>query len=231
MTFWAKLAAAFKPRAPEPAAPVADAPPVAITPATLRALGAAEPDLWAAPLARAMRTRGVLANKQRAGMFLANVLHETGGLRTLSENLNYSPQGLIATWPSRFDLETATAMGRGVGKAADQRAIAEKVYGGRMGNVVPGDGYLFRGRGLIQLTGRANYERAAKALGRPIDEFLRWIMTPEGAAETAAWFWADAGCNALADTGDVRAVRRRVNGGLIGVDDVRSRYAQALQVL
>jgi len=203
---------------------------ISVTPDLLRALGAAEPDAWAAPLARAMRRRGI-TTKPRAAAFLATVLHETGGFRRLTESLDYSPEGLMRTWPSRFDADEARRLGRGVGKAADQRGIAEKVYSGRLGNIVPGDGFLFRGRGLIQLTGRANYERAAAALAHPLDEFLRWIITPDGAAETAAWWWQDAGCNELADTGDIKAVRRRVNGGLNGLDDVLKRYEAAMRAL
>lgn len=219
---------------PAPVQALAAAPPsdasVPVTPAILRSLGAAEPDAWAAPLAAAMRRREI-TTKLRAAAFLANTLVETGGYRKLVESLDYSPGGLLRTWPARFTADEAARLGRSIGKAADQRGIAEKVYGGRLGNKVPGDAWLYRGRGLIQMTGRAQYEEAAAALARPFDEFLRWIVTTEGAAETAAWWWMRAGCNAIADRDDIAAVRHRVNGGEIGLPEVREKYRAALLAL
>lgn len=232
--FLARIAAAFRTegassRNVSEVTPRADN--IAITPAVLASLGADRPAEWAPALDRAMRAYGILANKQRAAAFLATVLHETGGLKRLVESMNYSPDGLLRTWPSRFDRDEAAKLGRTMAKAADERGIAERVYGNRMGNYAPGDGYLFRGRGLIQITGRSNYEAACRALARPLDEFMRWIVTPEGAAETAAWWWTEHGCNDLADMGDVTAWRRRVNGGVIGLTEVREKYAHALGVL
>jgi putative chitinase len=101
-----------------------------------------------------------------------------------------------------------------------------------MGNTQPGDGWRFRGRGLMQLTGRANYERFARLTGATLDDaFLASLTTPLGAAESAAHFWAAAGCNDAADAGDIARVRRIVNGGTVGLADVQDRYRDALAAI
>jgi putative chitinase len=154
--------------------------------------------------------------------------------------MNYSPGGLRATWPSRFSQADAERMGRlkdPFGKTvqeADQRAIAERAYGGRMGNGPEGsgDGFAFRGRGLIQLTGRDAYSIAADALGLPLVSRPEVAAEPGAAAEIAGWTWAAwKGCNSLADAGDVEGWRRRVNGGLIGLDDCRARYRAVMEAM
>jgi putative chitinase len=217
-------AAAFDPLPPVPIGPD--------WPAILRAVGFAEPAAWASHIAFPAARRGIHAGK-RAAAFAATIAHESDGGRKLVESLNYSPAGLRATWPNRFPLPDAERMGRVSDRPADQRAIAERAYGGRMGNAAEGhgDGFLFRGRGLIQLTGRDAYRVATDALGLPILQQPDLAAQPNVAAEVAAWTWAAwKGCNPMAEAGDVIGWRRAINGGLNGLDDVRQRYEAALRV-
>ncbi len=222
--------AAFPESSPSPPAPPSSG--VVVTPELLARLGIGLARDWALALAPACRAHDI-CTKWRVAHFLATVLHESGDLTRLVENLNYSAEGLLRTWPQRFTPADAQRMGRTAGHPANERAIAERAYGGRMGNGPEGsgDGYLFRGRGLIQVTGRDNYRAAAEALGVPLDRLLPWMETREGAATSAAWWWTAHGCNALADENDIVALRRRVNGGVIGLEEVRGRYRQMLALL
>jgi putative chitinase len=193
--------------------------------AALRAVGFADVEAWAAALAEPMRRHGI-HTPLRAAAFLANVAHESGGGRRLVEDLSYSAKRIAEVWPSRFPSAKAAEP-----YAGEPEKLANKVYAGRLGNYDPDDGWRFRGRGLIQVTGRANYTRLAKILGRPLYDLPAWLETPKGAAEGAALWWASNGLNDVADAGDIEAVRARVNGGLIGLADVRKRYAAAMQAV
>lgn len=163
-------------------------------------------------------------SKVRAAAFLAQVGHESGGLTRLVENLNYSAAGLAATWPARFRSSDGrpSALAEQIARKPEQ--IANAVYGGRMGNGPPasGDGWRYRGRGLIQLTGRANYTEAGKALGV---DFVAQPELLEGAlwaCLAAAWFWSSRGLNELADAGRFDDITQRINGGQNGREE---RYA------
>jgi putative chitinase len=201
-----------------------------ITAKLMQGLNWADPAEWAAVLDTACARREINTSK-RVAMFLANTGHETAGGRKLRESLNYRVEALVKQWPRYFSPEYAAEVGRTDNQPADQKAIAEAAYGGRMGNKNPGDGWRFIGRGLMQTTGRYNYERLAEIVNRPVDELPEWIETREGAAESAAIFWHANNCNDLADAGAVDRCRQRINGGLIGIDDVRARYATALGLL
>ncbi len=201
-----------------------------ITAKLMQGLKWADPAEWAAVLEAACARREINTSK-RVAMFLANTGHETAGGRKLRESLNYRPEALAKQWPKYFTPEYAAEVGRTVSRPADEKAIAEAAYGGRMGNKNPGDGWRFIGRGLMQTTGRYNYERLAEIVNMPVDDLPEWIETREGAAESAAIFWHAKNCNDLADAGAVDRCRQRINGGLIGIDDVRSRYATALGLL
>jgi len=201
-----------------------------ITARLMQALNWAPPTEWAAVLDDACTRHGIITSK-RIAMFLANTGHESNGGRALRENLNYRPAALVAQWPKYFTPEYAEEVGRTADHPADQKAIAEAAYGGRMGNKNPGDGWRFIGRGLMQTTGRYNYERLADAMGILVADLPSWIETPEGAAESAAFFWVTNGCNELADEGAVTECRKRINGGTNGLDDVRQRYITALGLL
>lgn len=181
-------------------------------------------DKWAGPMIAAMRAYGINTPLRQAH-FLAQAGHESGGFRHLVENLNYSAEALQRTWPSRFNAESAARMAR------KPELIANHVYGGRMGNTQSGDGWKYRGRGVFQLTGRANYARAGTAMGMPLEREPERLESPEAAAMSAAWFWSDAGLNALADRDDLVAVTKRINGGTHGLDDRRTRLHRAKKAL
>lgn len=156
----------------------------------------------------------------RLAHFLAQVCTETGGLRAIEEDLSYSAERLCEVWPKRFpSLAAAKPCAR------NPKALAERVYGGRLGNTSPGDGYRYRGGGMLQTTGRTNY-RAAGFEDRP--ERLR---TPAVALAAALTFWADHDCNAFADADDVAGLRLRINGGANGLDECRAYLAKAKTAL
>lgn len=215
-----------------PVLPVPALPKLLVTPDLLSRLGGQDAEAWTPPLAAACASYDITAPRRLAA-FLATIMIESGGLASLTESLNYRPEALLAQWPSRFTRASAQALGRTASRAADQRGIAEAAYGGRMGNGPPGsgDGWQFRGRGLIQLTGRENYARFAARIGMPLDRLPAYLETRDGAAISAAAFWKTAGCNEAADAGDLTRVRRLVNGGTIGLDHVRARYDAACAAL
>ncbi len=201
-----------------------------ITVRLMQALDWGDPAGWTAILSDVC-TRHEINTSRRIAMFLANTGHESNGGRMLRESLNYRPAALVAQWPKYFTPEYAEEVGRTADHAADQKAIAEAAYGGRMGNKNPGDGWRFIGRGLMQTTGRYNYDRLAETMGMLVDDLPSWIETKEGAAESAAVFWFANGCNELADAAALERCRQRINGGLNGMQDVRGRYVKALGLL
>lgn len=165
---------------------------------------------WSAPLQRAM-TRCGITTLRRAVHFLAQIGHESAGLSRTEENLNYSAQRLLETWPRRFTPQQAAAYAR------QPQRIANRVYGGRMGNgpEASGDGWRYRGRSPIQLTGRNNYRAMAELTGLPLVDMPALAVEVEEGAQIAAAWWRANGLNTLADTGDILAVSRRVNLGTV----------------
>jgi len=164
---------------------------------------------------------------QRVAAFLSQIGVESASLTAVVENLNYSAQGLLATWPTRFTEQTAAQYAR------QPQAIANYVYAGRNGNgpTASGDGWAFRGRGLIQITGRANYAAAGAALGIDAVDNPDLLAQPANAAMSAAWYFSTHGCNALADTGNTQAITRAINGGLTGYPQRLQLYGAALKAL
>lgn len=205
---------------------------LALTPALLRRLGAHDADVWAPILAATCAAHGIDTPRRQAA-FLANIMVETGGLARLTESLNYRADVLLKQWPKRFTAASAQRLGRTPDHPADQRGIAEAAYGGRLGNGPPGsgDGWLFRGRGLIQLTGRSNYARFADVIKMPLDQLPAHLETREGAAASAGDFWATVGCNDPAQAGNIDRVRLLVNGGDHGLAEVRRCYRDACAAL
>jgi len=207
-----------------------------ITETLLSAIGWSAPGMWAPLLEEHMSRAGMTANPVRCCAALANFGHETNGGRRLVESLDYSPDRLAAVFGKRATTKALDACRR-VGHPADERAIAEAVYGGEwgqrnLGNKMPGDGWTYRGRGLIQLTGRWSYARVAAVLGQELtDEWVDSIGTPEGAAQAACIWWSRMGLNFVADSGDLPKLRKAVNGGSVGLDDVKHRYDQARALL
>jgi putative chitinase len=174
----------------------------------------------------------------RMAHFLAQTAHESGEFKVVEENLNYKTTALTAMFGSRITAEQAGKVGRNdaTGQKADQAAIANIIYGGawgakNLGNTDEGDGAKFKGRGVIQLTGRANYTAFAKAKGISVDEAAEYLKTPQGAVESAAWFWSSRGLNALADSDDITAVTKKVNGGTLGIDHRTELLNKAKSVL
>jgi len=152
--------------------------------------------------------------------FMAQMLHETGGLSILIESLNYSEQGLVKTWPSRFQPKGPLDPAQ---YAHNEQKIANEVYGNRMGNTAPGDGFTYRGRGLLQLTGKDSYAQATKILLESYPDTPDFAANPEAVitsdwcVKVAAAEWAAKGCNGMADQDNVRAVTYAINGGYIGL--------------
>jgi len=203
-----------------------------LTPALLRAVApaCADPAGWVEPL-RAACLRFEVNTPARLAAFVAQIAHESADLNTLSENLNYSVAGLRATFPGRVPQWLAERIGRAPGRKADEYAIAEAAYGHRLGNDYSGDGYKYRGAGLLQVTGFANHDAVAQVFDLATEEVPDWLRTREGAALGAASWWQKAGCNALADAQAIRAISKRVNGGENGLEDRTARYLTARRVL
>jgi len=168
-----------------------------------------------------------LSTPARLAAFIAQCGHESGNFTALKENLNYQAHALTAIWPKRFPPDLAAQV------AHNQEAIANIAYCDRMGNGSreSGDGWKFHGRGLIQLTGRSLYEAFAKEIGRELDDVVAYCETPEGAVESACFFWEHHGLNAVSDAGDIVHATKVINGGTLGIDDRTARYHHALQVL
>jgi putative chitinase len=165
---------------------------------------------------------GISATPLRLAHFMAQVLHESGGLTHQVESLNYSAARLPKVWPSRFKphgpLDPAAF-------AHNEQKLGNEVYGGRMGNTQPNDGFTYRGRGLLQLTGRDSYAAATRnvrAQNPAAPDFVispDEVFSPQWCLVVAVGEWAARGCNALADEDSIRKVTRAINGGLIGLSD------------
>lgn len=168
---------------------------------------------------------------QRIAAFVAQCAHESGGFMVLTENLNYRWQSLRKVFPKYFP-DDAIAQDY-ASRPNKQEAIANRVYASRMGNgdEASGDGWRFRGRGLIQLTGRHNYTWFAASLEISPEEATEYLTTFEGAAQSACWFWETNKLNQWADKGDILTLTKRINGGTIGLDDRIKHYEHALHVL
>lgn len=217
---------------PFPERAAASAPISPITLSLLEALGVrhAHAQRFLAHLRIAARAYDIDTSPRRVAAWLATLAHESARFSTLVENLNYSAEGLAATWPARYADITGQPTATAVRIARRPETIANLTYANRLGNAGPesGDGWRYRGRGLIQITGRDNYARVGRALALDLLNAPDRLEDPYIAAMASAWWWADAGCNALADTGDLAAVTRVVNGGLTGLDDRLRLYAAAL---
>lgn len=192
--------------------------------------------MWAPLLEERMSRAGMTANPVRCCAVLANFGHETNGGRRLVESLDYSPDRLAAVFGKRATTRALDACRR-VGHPADEKIIAEEVYGGEwgrknLGNRLPGEAWQHIGRGLIQITGKWNYAKVARVLGvEPTAEWIESIGTPEGAAQAACIWWSRMGLNFVADSGDLPKLRKAVNGGSVGLEDVKHRYDQARAIL
>jgi len=165
---------------------------------------------------------------QRIAAFVAQCAHESGNFVFIKENLNYKAESLRKVFPKYFPTnELAQAY------AKRPEMIANRVYGNRMGNgdEHSGDGYRYCGRGLIQLTGRTNYENFAASLEISPEEAAEYLATFEGAAQSACWFWENNNLNVEADAGDIKKMTKKINGGYIGLEDRMAHYEHALKIM
>jgi putative chitinase len=184
-------------------------------------------DYWYSALSRCLPDYDI-NTPQRVSAFIAQCAHESGEFRFLKENLNYRAESLVRVWPRHFpNIDIAKQY------AKKPEKIANKAYANRMGNgdESSGDGWKFIGRGLIQLTGRNNYQAFADSIETDIEDIPEYLQTFEGAVQSACWFWETNNLNRWADTGDIKEMTRRINGGFIGLDDRIKHYKHALHVL
>ena len=182
---------------------------------------------WLKPLNDTFAKYGIDSAKRQAA-FIGQAQHETNNFKNLEEGLNYSASRLMAVWPSRFpSLDVANQY------ANNPEKLANKVYGGRadLGNTEDGDGFKFHGRGIFQLTGRSNVTICGNALGQPFAEHPELLLEPEWACMSAGWFWNKKGLNSLADDESWETMTKRINGGLVGLDDRINKIHKAMDVL
>lgn len=198
---------------------------------------------WTPILNDAMKEFGIDRNYDRIAAFIAQIAHESGELRRLVESLKYTKASTICnTWPERFPTEADAApyvSTKGVNNGKDQ-ALANRVYGGRLGNgdIASGDGWKFRGRGLIQTTGRGNYQQVGGVLGLNLVANPDLLLQPVNAARSAGYFWQSRGLNALADDfsndnddSDFKSITKLINGRTKGLLDRRTHWAKARKAL
>jgi len=190
--------------------------------------GNPEADAWA-DAAMEILPKYEITTANRIAGFFAQVGHESSGLKTLEENLFYRAETLDKIFPKYFK-----NAGRNAAEYAKQpEKIANIVYASRMGNgdTASGDGYKFRGRGAIQLTGRENYTNFGKTIGLTAEQVIDYVQTKKGALESACWYWKSRNLNAACDASDIVKMTKLVNGGTIGLEDRRKHYNEALAIL
>lgn len=187
---------------------------------------------WTPALVDHMRPYGIVTREQCA-MLIAQTAHESGRFRRVVEDLDYTAARLVEVWPKRFTTNDTPGRASAFKYAHQPEALANLVYGGRLGNgpASSGDGWRYRGRGLIQITGRSNYRAASEAIGVDVELEPALASTTDVAGRIACWFFASRGCLEPAALGDVKAVTKLINGGLTGLDDRARLYADCLRAL
>ena len=189
-------------------------------------------DDWHAALVDILPKYGI-TTERRMAHFISQCAHESNNFRSLSENLNYSEKALNAVFGRYFG--SASHKRNAAEYARNPEKIANYVYMDeyrkyKMGNVNEGDGWLFRGRGLKQLTGRENYTRFGATVDMTAEEAAAYVATEKGAVESACWFWNANNLNDIADGDNVVRMTKKINGGNIGLADRQQRYAKAMEV-
>jgi putative chitinase len=165
---------------------------------------------------------------KRIAAFIAQCSHESGGFRVLTENLNYKAAGLRRIFPKYFPTDELAKQ-----YEKQPKKIANRVYANRManGDESSGDGFRYCGRGLIQLTGKSNYQAFADSLEMKVEDVPDYLATFEGAAQSACWFWETNNLNRFADKNDIKGLTKAINGGYIGLEDRIKHYNHALHVM
>jgi len=179
------------------------------------------------PIVVSTLTKYSITTLNRVAAFLAQTAHESMDWNILQENLNYSENGLLVTFSKYFNTTTAAQYAR------QPQKIANRVYANRMGNgpESSGDGWNFRGRGLIQITGKSNYQSIGTVMGQNLISNPDLLMAHAGALESACVFWSQKGLNTLADAGNTRAITIKINGGTLGLSEREANYTRNLKVL
>lgn len=194
--------------------------------------GNSKVDMWYDAIVEIFPKYDINTPERMAG-FIAQCAHESNNFKSLEENLNYSESALNRVFGRYF----GEAPKRNAKEyARNPEMIANYVYMDefrkyKMGNVKEGDGWLFRGRGLKQLTGRENYTKFGKTVGMTAEQAAEYVATEKGAIESACWFWKTAKLNAIADTGDIVKMTKKINGGDIGLADRTKRYKAAIEIM
>jgi putative chitinase len=167
---------------------------------------------------------------KRVAAFMAQCGHESGGFTLMQENLNYSAKGLRGTFGKYFPNDEVAKL-----YERKPQMIANRVYGNRMGNgdEASGEGWYFRGRGIIQITGKNNYTKCSQSLfeSNVLVENPDLLLESEYAIHSACWFWSAARLNELSDIGDIKTMTKRINGGFIGLEDRINHYNHAIEIL
>jgi putative chitinase len=184
---------------------------------------------WCSALNKLLPDYGI-DTPQRVAAFLAQCAHESGNFVFLKENLNYRAASLRKLFSKYFPTDALAEQYASLPNKAE--AIANRIYANRMGNgpEESGDGYRYCGRGLIQLTGRNNYESFADSIESTPEEVSQYLETFEGAVQSACWFWETNNLNQFADTDDIKTMTKRINGGFIGLEDREKHYNHAKHV-
>jgi putative chitinase len=199
-----------------------------ITPELLQKLGITKESSEWADILNNLLPKYQIDSPQRIAAFIAQCSHESGHFEKLIENLNYGAKGLVMTWPKRFTTpELANKYAR------QPEAIANFVYSNRLGNgdELSGDGWKYRGRGIIQLTGKYNYQKFADSVGMNLEQVIDYLETKQGATEAACLFWKNNNLNRYADNGDIRGMTKVINGGFLGLSEREENYKKALTIL
>lgn len=168
---------------------------------------------------------------KRIAAFLSQCIHESGEFTILVENLNYTLPTLRKVFPKYFPNDNIALLY--INKPNKQEAIANRVYANRMGNgdEASGDGFRYRGRGLIQITGKNNYQSFADSVESNINVIPDYLETFEGAVQSACWFWESNNLNRFADVGDIVGLSKAINGGLNGLDRRLTLYKKVSQII
>ena len=182
---------------------------------------------WLNPLNNTFSKYGIDTPKRQAA-FIGQAQHESNNFKNLEEGLIYSANRLMAVWPSRFpSLDVANQY------ANNPQKLADKVYGGRadLGNTETGDGFKFHGRGIFQLTGRSNYKVCGDAIKQLLTEQPELLLEPQWACMSAGWYWNRKQLNLLADDENWETITKRINGGLLGLQDRIDKTHKAMDIL